>query len=225
MRPFNFLQYPALARQRKSRHRWQTSLAGLVVGLASAWGLLQWGQQALADMQQERARLQKRLDDITLQQQTHHKQQALQKKWDQQALHLSQVSQQQAIWQVLHRALLQEPNLSSARFLSLQMDPDKFELQGVAPDLERMDGARQRVSRALMEASSRGDVSPAQLGAPVLTLRSLVLSEVRPGDAADHLPQTAGLEFVWQGAWPLIGPWRAPAAQADQPAPGRKGSP
>lgn len=225
MRPFNFLQYPALARQHKRRHRWRTFLAGGVLGVASAWGVLHWGQATLEQMQQERAHLQKQLQETTLQQQAHQKQQALQKKWDQQALHLTQVSQQQALWQALHRVLMQEPHLSSVRFSRLQMEPDKFELHGVAPDLERMDGARERLSRALMEVSVRGDETPGQVRPPVLTLRSLVMPEVGLGGAADRGSQTSVLEFVWQAAWPLVGPWRAPVAHLENPLQGRRVSP
>ena len=42
MRALNLLHYPSLARQQKVFHRWWSSLAGLLLGGAVAWGWLQW---------------------------------------------------------------------------------------------------------------------------------------------------------------------------------------
>ena len=229
MRPFNLLQYPARDRQRKIRHRWMTFGAGLTLGMVSVWGVVQWGEEALGQLQQDRTRLQAQLQEITLQQQASQKQQVLHKKWDEQAQHLSRVAQQQAVWQVLHRVLLQEPHLSAVRFSRLQTDTDKFELHGFASDFSRMDGARERLSRALMGTVAHAEESRSKssdkVRPPVLVLGSLVLPESGADATAQTVSRATELEFVWQGVWPSTGTRPTPPIEMGNPAQGRKVSP
>ena len=61
MRAFNLLSYPALASQRRKRHRLWTSLAGLVVGSVLAGWAAQRVQETADQSEQALRRLQAQL--------------------------------------------------------------------------------------------------------------------------------------------------------------------
>lgn len=210
---FNLLHYPALASQRRRRHRWWTSLTGLAVGLAVA-GWAAQELQALADqMQEDRTRLQAQLTDQTMQLQRLQKQQAVQKKWQLQSAHLAQLRQQHLTWLALYQSLQQAASPSSVQFLRLQLQAHQLELQGQARDVKRMEDARKRLSRSMSfppggndkvhaEGQAGQTLQPVWVLSSLDTLFATGAASVTP--ATDPLePHKAELSFVWQSVWPL----------------------
>lgn len=183
----NLLQYPALDRQRRWRHRWTTSVAGGVVGVLLAWFYVQWEASQAQHIQQERQRLQAMLDAQKQQQQSQQKQQVQQAAWQQQVQHLQGVAQEHSAWEVLHQVLQREARVDVLQFLSLQLTQGQLVLQGRTSNLPSMNQARQRVSQ--------------DLGLE-LKLSSALLAAEPP--AQSQPPAPAMVEFVWQGDWSAL---------------------
>lgn len=194
-RAVNLLHYPALDRQRKSRHRWTTSLAGGVVGVALAWSAVQWQASHAQQIRQEQQRLQAILDAQKQQLQSRQKQQAQQGVWQQQVQHLQAVAQEHSAWEVLHQALQREAGEGSLQLLSLQLTQGRLALHGLTSNLQSMNQARQRVSH--------------ELGLDLKLSSALITAE----PPAQRQPQArAMVEFVWQGDWPV------PRSRTDKPS-------
>lgn len=201
MTPFNLLQYPALASQRRKFHSRWTATAGLVMGSLAALWLMAGVQEKQLQLAQEVALLQSRLKQAQQQVQADQARQAKLNTWVQQATHVQMLSAQQRLWEALHQALLQDAGPDSVQLLRLQLDAQTLELHGQAKDVQRMAQARDRLSLPLADLSR--DAS--------WTLVSLVSAT-----AAEVQAQPAPLEFVWQTAWPPVGSGSVAAA----PAPG-----
>lgn len=185
----NLLNYPALERQRRWRHRWTTSLAGGMVGVMLAWAVLQWVDVHQEQVQQQHQRLQAMLDAQKKQRQSLQKQQAEHGVWQQQVLHLHGVAQQHKAWELLHQALQREAGEGALQLLSLQLAQGRLSLHGRTTDLQGMNQARMRISH--------------DLGLELKLSSALILPEpsVRSPSQAP-----ARVEFVWQGDWPLLRP-------------------
>lgn len=181
----NLLHYPALDRQRRWRHRWTTSLAGGVVGVALAVSGVQWADSHARQIQQEQQRLQATLSAQKKQLQALQKQQIQQGAWQQQVQHLQAVAQQHKAWEVLHQALQREAREDALQLLSLQLTQGRLALHGRTSSLHSMNQARQRVSH--------------EVGIDLKLFSALVTSEP-PDQSKRQAP--AMVEFVWQGDWP-----------------------
>jgi Tfp pilus assembly protein PilN len=190
MKPFNLLQYPALASQRRRFHSRWTSLSGLLVGSLVAFWLMSEVQEKHLQRVQEGAALQARLKQAQNQQTQDKVWQAQQNTWLQQAARVQALSAQQSRWEALHRALLHEAGPDSVQLLRLQLDAQTLELHGQAKDVQRMAQARARLSKPLSEP-------------PMDTTWALV-SWVNAA-AAEGVATQAPLEFVWQAPWPQVG--------------------
>lgn len=201
MTPFNLLQYPALASQRRKFHSRWTATAGLVVGSLAALWLMAGVQEKQLQLAQEVALLQSRLKQAQQQVQADQALQAKLNTWVRQATHVQALTAQQRLWEALHQALLQDAGPDSVQLLRLQLDAQTLELHGQAKDVQRMAQARDRLSLPLADYSR--DAS--------WTLVSFVSAT-----AAEVQTLSAPLEFVWQIAWPPVGLGSVAAA----PAPG-----
>ena len=208
MTPFNLLQYPALASQRRKFHSRWTATAGLVVGSLAALWLMAGVQEKQLQLAQEVALLQSRLKQAQQQVQADQARQAKLNTWVQQATHVQTLSAQQRLWEALHQALLQEAGPDSVQLLRLQLDAQTLELHGQAKDVQRMAQARDRLSLQLADLSR--DAS--------WTLVSLVSAT-----AAEVQAQPAPLEFVWQTAWPPVDSGSVAAATASDLQPSGPG--
>ena len=203
MKPFNLLQYPALASQRRRFHSRWTSLSGLLVGSLVALWLMTQVQAKLQQQAQETALLQSRLKQMQNQQAADQARQAQQNTWLQQDARVQALSAQQSRWEALHQALLQDAGPDSVQLLRLQLDAQTLELHGQAKDVQRMAQARARLSKPLSE--------------PPMDTSWTLVSLVNAAGAEGVAPQ-APLEFVWQAPWPQVGA-SATAAAAAQSAP------
>ena len=130
MTPFNLLQYPALASQRRKFHSRWTATAGLVVGSLAALWLMAGVQEKQLQLAQEVALLQSRLKQAQQQVQADQARQAKLNTWVQQATHVQTLSAQQRLWEALHQALLQEAGPDSVQLLRLQLNAQTLELHG-----------------------------------------------------------------------------------------------
>lgn len=204
MSPFNLLQYPALASQRRRFHSRWTSLSGLLVGGLVALWLMGLVQEKRLQLAQEEALLQSRLKQVQHQLAADQARQAQQNVWLQQAAHVQALSAQQRTWEALHQALLQVAGPDSVQLLRLQLDAQMLELHGQARDVQRMTQARAALSLPL--AATTPDAAWA--------LVSLVNAPGTEGEGA-HAP----LEFVWQAAWPQLGSGPVPMVSARSPQP------
>jgi Tfp pilus assembly protein PilN len=190
MKPFNLLQYPALASQRRRFHSRWTSLSGLLVGSLVGFWLMSEVQEKRLQQVQEGAALQSRLKQMQNQQTQDKVRQAQQNTWLQQDARIKMLSAQQSRWEALQQALLHEAGPDSVQLLRLQLDAQTLELHGQAKDVQRMAQARARLSKPLSEPPTDA----------AWTLVSLVNAAGAQGAA----PQ-APLEFVWQAPWPQVG--------------------
>ena len=190
MKPFNLLQYPALASQRRRFHSRWTSLSGLLVGSLVGFWLMSEVQEKRLQRVQEGAALQSRLKQVQQQQTQDKVRQAQLNTWLQQDARIKMLSAQQSRWEALHQALLHVAGPDSVQLLRLQLDAQTLELHGQAKDVQRMAQARARLSKPLSEP-------------PMHTAWTLV-SWVNAAGAEGVAPQ-APLEFVWQAPWPQVG--------------------
>ena len=190
MKPFNLLQYPALASQRRRFHSRWTSLSGLLVGSQLAFWLMSEVQEKRLQWVQEGAALQSRLNQVQQQQTQDKVREAQQNTWLQQDARVQALSAQKSRWEALHQALLHEAGPDSVQLLRLQLDAHTLELHGQAKDVQRMSQARARLSKPMSEP-------------PMDTTWTLV-SLVNVTGAEGVAPQ-APLEFVWQAPWPQVG--------------------
>ena len=95
MRPFNLLQYPALASQRRKFHSRWTSMSGLFVGSLVALWLMGPVQEKRLQLAQEESLLHSRLKQVQNQLAADQARQAQQNGWLQQATHVQALSAQQ----------------------------------------------------------------------------------------------------------------------------------
>ncbi len=192
MRSLNLLHYPSQARQQKVFHRWWSSLAGLLLGGALAWGWLQWQDLQTTGLQQEQKRLQANLAARTQQAKEAAHRQTQSRMHAQQLAHLKQVGQQQQAWLSLHDSLQTEARLSGLRLERLQAESEKIELHGSGMPVDRVNQAQRRLSD--------------QLEFP-LTFASIT--------ATGH----EGVSFVLQAMWPF---GRAVSSVSSSGVPGAK---
>jgi hypothetical protein len=190
MMPFNLLQYPALASQRRRFHSRWTSLSGLLVGSLMAFWLISEVQQKSLQLEQESALLQLSLRQVQNQLAADKVRQAQQNTWLQQDERTKALSAQQRRWEALHLALLQEAGPNSVQLLRLQLDAQTLELHGQAKDVQRLAQARERLSKPLSE--------------PPMGTAWVLVSMVNAPEV-DGAASPAPLEFVWHAAWPQMG--------------------
>lgn len=190
MMPFNLLQYPALASQRRRFHSRWTSLSGLFVGSLMAFGLISGVQEKRLQWEQEGALLQSSLRQVQNQRAADKARQVQQNTWQQQDARVKALSAQQRRWEALHQALLQEAGPDSVQLLRLQLDAQTLELHGQAKDVKRMAQARARLSKPLSE--------------PQMDAAWMLISMVNAPEL-EGVAIRAPLEFVWQAAWPQMG--------------------
>ena len=192
MRAFNLLHYPALASQRRRRHRLWSAMAGWVAGAVLAVWVSQVVQEAVDQAAQERHLLQAQLAEQQAQWGKVQKAQSAQQKWHVQLAHLAQIQSQHAGWQALHSALQNELGPGSVQLMRLQLEGTQLQLHGSASDVQRMDAVRHAVSAHL-----------AQHLPSAMVLGSLVaVSTDNPIAAAQAKANAQVLEFVWQSGWP-----------------------
>ncbi len=204
MMPFNLLQYPALASQRRRFHSRWTSLSGLLVGSLMAFGLISGVQEKRLQWEQESALLQSSLRQVQNQRAADKARQVQQNTWQQQDARVKALSAQQRRWEALHQALLQEAGPDSVQLLRLQLDAQTLELHGQAKDVQRMAQARVRLSKPLSE--------------PPMDTAWMLISMVNAPELEGGVTR-APLEFVWQAAWPQMGSQAmATAARQNHPS-------
>lgn len=177
MRALNLLHYPSQARQQKVFHRWWSSLAGLLLGGAMAWGWLQWQDLQTARLQQEKSLLQASLATRTQLSQEAARRQTQSRLETEQVAHLKQVAQHQQAWAALHDSLQTEARQGGLRLERLQAEVEKIEFHGTSLHVDAITHVQQRLSD--------------QLDHP-LALASIT--------AAPH----KGVSFVWQAVWPAV---------------------
>lgn len=201
MRAFNLLQYPALASQRRKRHRLWTSLTGLAVGSFMAGWAAQWVQEAADQALQERHRLQAQLTQQQVLWRSVQKDQALHQKWHLQSAHLTHIDRQRASWQALHQALQNELGPDSVQLIRLQLEANQLELHGRASSAQRMDEVRQNLSVDLAPHLRSAMVLSSLVALPVSGPQKTAqaLQHAQAGQAG---LSGQALEFVWQSGWP-----------------------
>jgi Tfp pilus assembly protein PilN len=192
MRAFNLLSYPALASQRRKRHRLWTSLAGLALGSVLAVSAAQMVQNTVDRLEQERHRLQAQLTAQQALWGEVQKNQLAQQKWQVQSAHLAQIQRQHARWQALHQALQNEMGPGSVQLMRLQLEAKHLELHGNARDVQRMDEVRHALSAHLAQ----------HLPAAMVLSSLVVLPSASIKVAAQAKASAPTLEFVWQSVWP-----------------------
>jgi Tfp pilus assembly protein PilN len=192
MRAFNLLSYPALASQRRKRHRLWTSLAGLVVGSVLAGWTAQMVQETANQSEQALRRLQAQLTAQQALWGEAQKNQLAQQKWQVQSAHLAQIQRQHARWQALHQALQHEMGPGSVQLMRLQLEAKHLELHGNARDVQRMDEVRHALSAHLAQ----------HLPAAMVLSSLVVLPSASIKVAAQAKASAPTLEFVWQSVWP-----------------------
>jgi Tfp pilus assembly protein PilN len=205
MRAFNLLNYPALAVQRRKRHRWWTSLAGLALGSALAWWGAQLVQETAEQVQQERRRLQGQLiHEQARWRDLQTKQEALKIRLLQTA-HLAQIDYQNTVWEALYRTLQSELGPGSAQLMRLQLEAKQLEMHGIASDAQRMDQVRHALSLQLAQHLQPAFVLSSWVMTPSAA-NSAALPGVRAQSASGPTrpkPSEGGsLEFVWHSGWP-----------------------
>lgn len=193
MRALNVLHYPSLARQQKIFHRWWSSLAGLLLGGAIAWGWLQWQALQTVRLQQEQSLLQASVATRTQLAKEAVRRQTQSRLQTEQMAHLKKVAQHQQAWAALHDSLQTEAGQSGLRLERLQAEAEKIEFQGTSAHIDAITHAQQRLSD--------------QLDHP-LALASIT--------TAPH----EGVSFVWQAVWPAVhGASLVPLPRAPGPKP------
>lgn len=190
MTPFNLLQYPALASQRRRHHRRWTSLTGWVVGSLAGLGLVAVLKAQHVQLQRERDELQSRWDQVQASLSADKARQVLHQNWQQQTVRVQQLSAQQRTWAALHQTLLEVAGPESVQLLRMQLDAQTLELHGQALDMQRMVQAQMRLPK--LDAGANFDKA--------WTLVNLVNTP-----EASRTPLQPPLEFVWQTAWTQLG--------------------
>jgi Tfp pilus assembly protein PilN len=190
MKPFNLLQYPALASQRRRFHSRWTLLSGLLAGSLGAVWLISEVQEKRLQRVQETASLQSHLKQLQNQLAADKMRQAQQNTWLHQDARIKALTAQQRSWDALHEALLQESGPDTVQLLRLELDAQTLELAGQAKDVRRMALARARLSKPLSDP-------PRDNGWTLVSMMNA------PG--SQGLGPQAPLEFVWQAAWPQLG--------------------
>lgn len=227
---WNLLNYPALHRQRRRRHRITTSLAGLAVGALMAGASLFGLERSMQGLRLQLAHLQAQWGQASQQLKLAQQQAAASESSRQQTQHLRQVLEQHQAWMALNQALLSEAQDDSWRLARLQLAPGKLELGGWSRDFEALNASRQRLTEQLQAAwpespvpATAAKVAPheARPVAPSPSSNERVHQtsvSVRAGSALDSLKEAAGLEFVWVSPWPTFKPMAAPAKSMAQGA-------
>ena len=193
MRALNVLHYPSLARQQKIFHRWWSSLAGLLLGGAIAWGWLQWQALQTVRLQQEQSLLQASVATRTQLAKEAVRRQTQSRLQTEQMAHLKKVAQHQQAWATLHDSLQTEARQSGLRLERLQAEAEKIEFQGTSAHVAAITDAQQRLSD--------------QLDHP------LVLASITTAPPL-------GVSFVWQAVWPAVpGASVVPLSRAPGPKP------
>ena len=193
MRTLNLLHYPSLARQQKVFHRWWSSLAGLFLGSALAWGWLQWQDIQTLGLQQTQSLLQASLTTRMQQAKEAEHGQTQRRLQAAQLVQLRQIAQHQQAWASLHKILQMEARRSGLQLDRLQSDAERIELHGRTAQVAAMTDAQQWLTE--------------QLDHP------LGLVSITTGPHA-------GVDFVWQTHLPTVhGASNAPLSRAPVPKP------
>jgi hypothetical protein len=186
MRPFNLLNYPSLAQQRRVFHRWWSSLAGVLVGCFLAWGGQQWQTAETLRLRQTESQLQSSWLARSLQSKDAARQQTRQRLQMAQAAHLQQIQQHQQAWMAVHDRLQKMAEGQGLRLTRLNSDAGQMALHGEVHRFETMAAARESLAD--------------QLG------HSVTLQNLTTGPASQ-------VGFVWQTTWPSL--QRVPLADVD----------
>lgn len=185
MRPFNLLNHPGLAQQRRVFHRWWTSLAGLLVGSLLAWAGHQW--QIAETLRLQKAHNALQLASLARSQQTQEaaRQQKQQRVLLAQAAHLQQIASHQQAWMAVHEHL-QAMAERGLRLSRLKSEAGHVALHGELNRFETMAAVQQSLSERWGQ--------------------DLTLQEATTGPESQ-------VSFVWETTWPALhsGPL-APAA-------------
>ncbi|WP_353246417.1 hypothetical protein [Limnohabitans sp.] len=235
---WNLLNYPALHRQRRRRHRITTSLVGLAVGALMAGASLFGLEKSLQGLRLQLAHLQSQWGEASQQLKLEQQQAAASESSRLQTQHLRQVLEQHQAWMALNQALLSEAQDDSWRLARLQLAPGKLELGGWSRDFDALNASRQRLTEQLQAAwpvspvpataakvapHEARPVAPSAVKGPAPSPSSnervhQTSVSVRAGSALDSLKEAAGLEFVWVSPWPTFKPMAAPAKSMAQGA-------
>ena len=175
-RPFNLLNHPGLAKQRRLFHRCWTSSAGLMLGCLLAWFGHQWQiaetrrlQQVQSEMQTARLVQMQQKKEAT-------RQQNQQRLYNEQTVHLQEIARHQQAWMAVHEHL-QEMAEGELRLSRLHSDAGQVALHGEVNRFEAMALARQNLSDQLGQA--------------------IALKDLTTGPASQ-------VSFVWQTTWPAL---------------------
>jgi hypothetical protein len=176
MRPFNLLNHPGLAQQRRVFHRGWSSVAGVIVGCLLAWSVQQWQKAETLRLQLASRYLQSEWLARTQQSKDQAHQQSLQRLQVEQAAHLQQIAMHQQAWMAVHERM-QEMAVGGLRLSRLQSDTGHVAWHGEFSRFEVMAAARQSLSD--------------QLG------QNVTLKDMTTGPASQ-------VGFVWQTTWPAL---------------------
>lgn len=208
MRAWNLLHYPALAQQRRQRHRLRTSAAGGLLGLCLSGLGMYWLELELARIPSEQSVLQTHLDQAKQRAQVQRTQERQQQTWDRQLQPLRQVLLEQQAWAAWYQALQQEAQRGSWLLLRLQQEPGRLELQGLSPDMRSLVLARERLTAQLHGALSPSGAIPGsspdtRAALQDLHLHSVAMAGVTPFAMGPIAHSAHTVEFVLQAAWPV----------------------
>lgn len=177
MRPFNLLNHPGLAQQRRVFHRWWSSLAGIFTGCSLAWFGHQWQTAETLQLQQAETQLQSVWLARSQETKEATRQQARQRLESEQAGHLQQIARHQQAWMAVHERLQELAEGQGLRLSRLSSEAGQMALHGEASRFEALATAQQRLSE--------------QLG------HSVILKNVTTGPASQ-------VSFVWHTDWPVL---------------------
>ncbi len=175
-RPFNLLNHPGLAKQRRLFHRCWTSSAGLMLGCLLAWFGHQWQIAETLRLQQVQSELQTARLERMQQHKEATRQQNQQRLHNEQTVHLHEIARHQQAWMAVHEHL-QEMAEGELRLSRLHADAGHVALHGEVNRFEAMALARQSLSDQLGQA--------------------IALKDLTTGPAAK-------VSFVWQTTWPAL---------------------
>ena len=175
MRPFNLLNHPGLAQQRRVFHRCWSSLAGIFTGCLLAWLGQQWQTAETLQLRQVESQLQSAWLARSQETQEATRQQTRQRMESDQVVHLQKIEQHQQAWMAVHERLQELAEGQGFRLSRLSSETGQLALHGEASRFEVMAAAQQSLSD--------------QWG------QSVTLKNVTTGPASP-------VSFVWQTDWP-----------------------
>lgn len=177
MRPFNLLNHPGLAHQRRVFHRWWSSLAGIFTGCFLAWLGQQWQTAETVLLRQVESQLQSAWLVRAQETKDAARQQTQQRLESEQVGQLQQIAGHQQAWMAVHERLQELAERQGLRLSRLSSDSGQMALHGEAQRFEVMAAAQQSLSD--------------QWG------QSVTLKNVTTGPSSQ-------VSFVWQTDWPVL---------------------